>query len=242
MTLGLAYKSPADTGPVQVSRGTPFQSEYKLVSAFEGMLQDTPEYDGWKVLREFESVDGVADVVFFELNQATDRARRLGGIPPRWAYALRSLPYRKKFSVHDFAAWTGVTVRHAGQMLERYHVHGFCEPDVVGNTWVKIQRPQLLSTRIHAVEAKLRDWRRALRQAYRYLDYACQSWVLLDASSVGPAIAHLNEFARLNIGLASLSTESKIMIHFVPRSSVPRSGMRFWQANAEIARRLQSGL
>ena len=64
MTLGLAYKSPAFTGPVQVTRGTPFQSEYKLVSAFEGMLQDTPEYDGWKVLREFESVDGIADVVF----------------------------------------------------------------------------------------------------------------------------------------------------------------------------------
>jgi hypothetical protein len=205
------------------------------------MLKETPEHSAWKVLKEFEAVDGVADVIFFEPIRRYERVRSLEGVPPRWAYALRSLPYRKKFSLQEFAVCTGVTVRHASVILDRFHELGFLQPGTERNIWVKVQRPQLLSTRIHAVEAKLRDWKRALRQAYRYRDYACQTWVLLDAASVGPAISNADQFARLNVGLAALSTDGHVMTYFQPQSSLPRSAMRFWQANAEIARRLQSG-
>jgi hypothetical protein len=243
MAFALAFeKDPACTDGAPRSSAPPaFLTENKLVSAFEKTLKRIPEYRDWTVLREFDAADGIADVIFFELSRSLERVHSLGDVPPRWAYALRSLPYRENFSLQDFTTWTGVTARHAGFILDHFHQLGFLQPEKERNTWMKVQRPQLLSTRIHAFEAKLRDWKRALRQAYRYRDYACQTWVLLDASSVGPAISNLDQFARLNVGLVALSSDGHVMTYFQPQTSLPRSAIRFWQANAVIAHRLQSG-
>ena len=91
--------------------------------------------------------------------------------------------------------------------------------------------------KIYAIEAKLRDWKRALSQAYRYLDFANQSWVVLDNSRSKPAIENILKFKRLNVGLASISINGKIVIHFRPKLQPPKSLQKFWQANSEIASR-----
>ena len=90
------------------------------------------------------------------------------------------------------------------------------------------------------MEAKLRHWKRALTQAIRYRDYATQSWVLLDEFSIKPALENIDQFLRLNIGLAALSTDSNIISYATPSPLPAKSVVRLWQANAEIAHRISS--
>lgn len=72
-----------------------------------------------------------------------------------------------------------------------------------------------------AIEAKLKNWRRALNQAFRYRWFAKQSFVVLDSAFIKPAIANINEFKKLNVGLAEINVEGKITLHFKPIKQKP---------------------
>lgn len=72
-----------------------------------------------------------------------------------------------------------------------------------------------------AIEAKLADWRRGLRQAYRYSAFCHYSYVLLDASSAATAVKNLDLFRRSNIGLLSIDRSGEIRLHLRPRYRTP---------------------
>jgi hypothetical protein len=101
-------------------------------------------------------------------------------------------------------------------------------------------QPQPIALEFVAIEAKLRDWRRALFQAARHRSYAHQSWVLLDSSSALPAIQNLARFRTLNIGLATASRSGAIHIRLRPRSLAPFDPIALWHANFEVLSRLQA--
>jgi hypothetical protein len=219
-----------------------FNTEAQLVSLFEGIVGHKIDQNSSGLISEFECGDGIADIVLYELHKGWNNSLILGEIPTRWMYALRNLPYRKNFTTIDFISRTNVTRNTALQMLNHYAELGFCEIKNKPDTWAKIIQPKQIINNIIAVEAKLKHWQRALTQAVRYRDYANQSWVLLDEHNTRPAIKNIEQFERLNIGLASLSTSGNITTYLVPQHSIPKSTLRFWQANAEIARRLISPL
>jgi hypothetical protein len=89
------------------------------------------------------------------------------------------------------------------------------------------------------VEAKLYDWRKALYQASRYLDYADESWVVLGAAGLSTAFLHVDDFHRRGVGLMSLARDGALNIATPAQTSPPRMPGRVWHVNAEIARRLQ---
>lgn len=72
-----------------------------------------------------------------------------------------------------------------------------------------------------AIEVKLKNWKRALEQAYRYRCFAFHSYVFLDKRHASPAIKNKTLFLRYNIGLASVSKEGKIEFHFKPKKGNP---------------------
>lgn len=87
---------------------------------------------------------------------------------------------------------------------------------------------------VMTLELKLRNWRRALDQAFRNRNYANESYVLLDATAVGPALAACDEFESANVGLISLSSDGTLTAHVLPTPDVP-----FSTAGSEaLARRL----
>jgi hypothetical protein len=190
----------------------------------------------WK---EFDATNGIADIVQVRLRRDWRANLALGRIFPRWAYALRQIPYRRCFSTANFAELTGTTRKTALGILNHFERLKFCGRAQRRETWIKRKQPVPLVNEIVAIEAKLGDWRRALGQAYRHLDYAHRSWVLLDASRATRAIENLNKFRRLNVGLITLLPGQRPRIWLRPVAREPRSRLRFWHANSELGRRLR---
>jgi hypothetical protein len=218
-----------------------FESETKLVDLFEKMAGHRLNTTSG-MLREFESVDGIADIVLFELYRNYENHLQIGNLTPRWTFALRALPYRKSFDIDTFISLTGVSKHTAVAALQQYVKLGYCKRTKRSHLWVKVRQPIRIAKKIFAVEAKLKDWKRALNQALRYRDYSNQSWVLLDEYTVKSAIQNIHFFIEANIGLASINAIGFVTIHFSPYILEPKSDIRLWQANTEIAKRLKIGL
>jgi hypothetical protein len=89
----------------------------------------------------------------------------------------------------------------------------FCIPDIMlvipRDEEPEARRDSLL---IYAFELKLRNWKRALRQAYRYRTFAQHSYVVMDADRVEPALQQLRLFRRSNIGLIAVGRGSGTVI------------------------------
>jgi hypothetical protein len=72
-----------------------------------------------------------------------------------------------------------------------------------------------------AIEAKLKNWKRALNQAFRYQWFAKKSFVVLDSINIGPAIKNIEEFKRYNVGLAEINNSGNLILHFKPVKANP---------------------
>jgi len=225
-----------ENGQDELVNQLPFDTEAELVKHIELTFFEQWKKTNSSFLREFDSSNGVADIVVFQMKQNHDKYLKIGEIPPRWLYALRHLPYRKIFTVDDLAKELGVSKKRATIAIKKYVSLGFCASGSKKYTWKKVKQPQLLTTKIYSVEAKLSKWDHALSQAIRYLDYANQSWVILDSSCAKSAIKNIDKFQRFNIGLATIDTSGKFKVQYKPTSRKAKSEYRLWYANAEIAR------
>ena len=73
------------------------------------------------------------------------------------------------------------------------------------------------------IEFKLRDWRRALRQAFRHRNYVNEAYVVLDGAHAMAAIEHMDLFERANVGLASVDRAERVKVWHVPEPALPFS-------------------
>lgn len=208
-----------------------FKSEEALVSKYVTTLSINRDL---VIFRELDSPNGVADIVYFSEHSQSRRAPSIGDIAPRWAFALKTLPYRKLFTIALFQQLAGVARPTALNILKSFDKAGFCVPGKKLGTWIKVASPTPRATNIVAVEAKLRDWKKALAQAYRYQDYASQAWVLLDAAFASSALKQLPHFKRLNVGLLTLNTEGTLKVFNKPQKRRPRSIIRYWHIQCQL--------
>lgn len=219
-----------------------FESEHALVKLFENLVDVDIDRRTSGLVRELDCSNGIADIVLFELRDQWEESISLKDVPPRWAYWLFCLPYPEAFTTDDAGHIGGATRRQTLAFLRLLVELGFCEETDRAGFWRKAFQPKPIVENFYAIEAKLRDWKRALLQAARYREYAAQSWVLLDDSSVRPALENLPQFERLNIGLASISRKQHVIAHYLPALASPKSELRYWQANAEVARRFMQDI
>lgn len=76
---------------------------------------------------------------------------------------------------------------------------------------------QLKKRHLHAFEGKLKDWRRALQQAFRYRYFADKAIVVMPSENADPAIANLEAFQHLCVGLWTFDVKSGVIReHFTP--------------------------
>jgi hypothetical protein len=208
------------------------------VGDFEAIVNSSLQNGKSGVVLELENTSGIADIVIYKLRSNWESHACLGEINKRWAFALRSLPYRRSFDILYFASLLGVTVSTATYILKAFENTGYVVRADNKRAWRKHRQPIPLVSNFTAIEAKLSNWRRALFQASRYKSFATESWVLLDRKHSNSAFRNLDEFKVRNIGLAFLSTIGKIDIAHIPKKEKYSCDIRFWEANSELARRL----
>ncbi|MBB5397944.1 hypothetical protein [Mucilaginibacter sp. AK015] len=95
-----------------------------------------------------------------------------------------------------------------------------------------------ISDKTIAIEAKLKNWARALDQAYRYKWFATQSYVVLDSNYISPAYKNIEKFIELNVGLAEINPEGLLKIHFKPTEEKPIDDKMFMLLNEQIKQTL----
>ncbi len=78
---------------------------------------------------------------------------------------------------------------------------------------------------IVSFELKLKNWKRAAQQAFRYKSFSNISYVVLSSANVAPALNNIELFHRYNIGLAKFDSESSFEILYKPSSMPPFSNI-----------------
>jgi len=83
-----------------------------------------------------------------------------------------------------------------------------------------------------AFEFKLKDWKRALRQAFGAKSYSHMQFVVIDDDYINSAIKNKNIFKKYNIGLLSINPDSKLKKHYIPSNKdTPYSDFSIWKFN-----------
>lgn len=72
-------------------------------------------------------------------------------------------------------------------------------------------------------ELKLKNWKRAMKQAFRYKLFSNEVYVVMDKKYINSALKNINEFYHYNIGLASFSCKGELYIYFEPETHKPFS-------------------
>lgn len=213
-----------------------FSTEEQLISALWELFGN-PASSSWTWLRELNSPCGIADLVAVSLSKDWQQQRSMADVPPRWLYPLKSLLAGREFDTREFAVRFGVSDSCAQSLLSTFVRAGYCSYLPEQRRWMKVLDPLPIADRIVAVEAKLRNWRRALYQAVQYASYAFEAWVVLDGNSLHSASIHVDEFEKRGIGLMGLTTKGYSEILAKPDARPPEAKC----ASGKQMRRLQNG-
>ena len=133
----------------------------------------------------------------------------------------------------------GFTAGRAGRGVGGRHfaMSGYGIADFV---WAEPGTGKGSTSKLTAFEMKLRDWRRALTQAYRYSYFADASIVVLPVGVADKAEEHLHVFERLGIGLWSCDPNSeRIDMRFTPKGTHARNPAAREKALGAISRKVK---
>jgi hypothetical protein len=117
--------------------------------------------------------------------------------------------------------------RSAGLIAGEFSIHGYGVADLIWIGWTSsdteseftaISLERILSRRqLFAFEAKLKDWQRALKQAFRYRYFADKAIVVMPIANASAAISNLDIFRQLEVGLWTFDAKTdSIREHFTP--------------------------
>lgn len=214
----------------------PFESEDSLVNEFKNITKTKNikprSRKKFGLVTELESGNGIADIVVFKLRSNWKEYSGISTLNPRWTSILISLPYRKVFTINDFIKIACCSNQTAEKILKAFEQSNFIIKAKHG--WLKIKQPRPPINTIYAIEAKIKDWKRALYQASRYKEFANQSWVLLDNHYCRPALDNLGEFKKRNIGLLTIDAESNINVIVESLTQMPNVDYRYWYVCTNI--------
>jgi len=221
------------------SPAAPFKNENDLVQSFVYFLTSTNK-DEFLVYCEFEAGFGRPDVVLYSapLPESLESIQSLEKVNPRLS-PLLSRDVAKKIKSHaELARACGTTPELARKIANQLTQINRIKYSKKSNEKFTINAIDKLPFRhVVSLEAKLRDWQRALTQAYRYKTFSHESWVLLDEAHVAPALKNIKRFKNLGIGLASFSSHGELRIFAKAMTQkTPSSLSLTWRTQALLAR------
>lgn len=163
------------------------------------------------LIKEFNSNFGVADIVIGNF-QRNKKAESLIPLKEDWLHPLINLKVGQTFHISDAQLLFGLSKESFKKRIEIYYLNGYLEINEDGSFKV-IKEYDLLTSNVISIEAKLKDWKRALAQANRYKRFSKYSFVLIDEANSSAAIKHIASFQELNIGLVSFDGQSVRILH-----------------------------
>jgi hypothetical protein len=211
-----------------------FNKERELVSAFSCKSEDFLRAVSKKtversfVVHEFDSHFGVADIVIGTIKPHSRRASRVP-INPNWITPLAALKRGATIETSKFALSYGISRQGTTKRLLEYEQAGFLNK-VSKDTFEVIREYSPFADLIISIEAKLKDWKKALVQARRYNRFSDFAFVLLDGSKAASAIQNINTFKSFNIGLISL-TEDQLRFHHIPSRNKKKMPEYYFRAD-----------
>lgn len=140
----------------------------------------------------------------------------------------KNLPNGRKRKESDFVLAFGRTYRKKiektlekndiFEVAREVYIPGFGIADIVSVFKKKNE------TTLYAFEMKIKGWRKALAQAYRYKYYADLVYVVLPSNEAERAVQSIEIFQKLNIGLLAFDDkEMRIKWLFKPENEKPLS-------------------
>lgn len=219
-------------------KATGFESESALVEAIMACAARARRRE-YCVELEVDAGVGVADVVLAKRSPRSTKALLAAAfVPPRLAVLLKHGVGDSIKSRAELAAFLGTSEGAAQRVIAQLSAAGIGKHSKDSLTISSVRTPPF--ERLIAIEAKKSDWQRVLVQAYRNLQFANESWVVLDHAFARPAIAHLDRFRVAGVGLASVERGTGLFIHHAADTQGPMSPAKHWQAQAVLSSRVLS--
>lgn len=120
------------------------------------------------------------------------------------------------------------------EMAREMYVHGLGIADIVS---IFISPRKIV---LHAFEMKIKDWRKAIAQAYRYKYYADAAYVVLPPDEASRAKQSLTVFRAINVGLWAFDKEKNtIKKIYNPKKDNPISNFAYKKALAHLSQQFK---
>ncbi len=198
-----------------------FPTENDLVSAFKNksktFLQTVCNKTVSRhfIIPEFDSYTGVADLILGTYRPYLSKKSNREIINLNWLFPLINFKKGHIFNLQEFAEKYSLPQNSARLKLNEYIDAGFLSKHK-NSSFKVIKKYDLICDEVIAIEAKLKNWKKALSQAIRYKKISDYSFVLLDETYASPAISNIELFNQHNIGLITMQ-DSKFKIHASPK-------------------------
>lgn len=217
----------------------PFRYEIDLVNSALKFLHSTNKGE-YLIYNEFEAGFGRPDIVLCSslTNDAFGGIKALEKINPRLAPLLTTKVARNISSYKELARACGISEKNAKRIAAALASNDLLEFKSGLKNSFRIQSIKTPPFKyVVSIEAKLRDWKRALTQAYRYKTFSNQSWVLLDEAHILPALKSTNSFKNFGVGLASFSSQGELRIYVQARTAANASSTTLsWRTQALLSK------
>lgn len=215
-----------------------YGSEKELVNSFKNLsrrfLDDVSNQKNSRtfLLQEFDSLNGVADLVLGTYQPYLNKKTARQPIDFNWVSPLVQLNVGEIISIEDFMEAYSVAKSTASRILKDYCNARFLTP-IQKNKYEVIKQYKPIVETIISIEAKLKNWQRALQQACRYRNFSNYSFVLLEEKYSNPAIKNIDSFHSFGIGLITMQG-NEYKLHLIPDRKESNSSSSFYRVN-EVA-------
>ncbi len=197
-----------------------FKAETDLIKVIKQEILSVYSRTNIEIFEEISLGFGIADIVICDSKVSSQKQRI--GVPAlnRTDANIYQIIHKSKTASFDVIYdTTRCSKKSISLSLNKLIRHKYIEQ--VNDYFTINQEYKFPYNNAFAIEAKLRDWKRALNQAHRYKWFAEYAFVVLDAHYAQPAIKNLDLFKRYNVGLVTLSPDGSFTRHFKPIKQKP---------------------
>lgn len=197
-----------------------FQTEAELVKLLKSKIKNTFQERNIEVFEEVSLGLGIADIVVSEIKSkityGTSQWQELGDLE---IHILNLIDKNNNISLISILAIAKIqkytVVKALKRLIELEYLNEYDSVFSINKEYEFVFKNNF------AIEAKLKNWKRALMQAYRYRWFAEYSYVVLDAHFSKPAIKNQSWFEKYNVGLATINTSGELIRHYNPIKQKP---------------------
>lgn len=199
-----------------------FETELQLVDLIEEVVpivfvEENDLLSNFSVFREVNVGYGSADVVIADICCSCSELSL--NLEEKDLAVLEMVMQKGKVYKNEVSESTRLKPLVVSKILKKLEDNYFLVTEndevVLCNSYRKIVKKSI------AIEAKLKNWSRALKQAYRYKCFANYSFVCLPSANAKPAIGQIDKFKEAGVGLMTIDELKRVTTIYSPPRICP---------------------